>query len=165
MPSGRKPNLRRRRQAFQLRDQGLTLSDIAHRLGVTRQAIWAILQKRPCVTQIRTVPCTNCGAAIVSPALLAREAARVHCLNCLANGIEVSFGQRLRGLRLARGLTQTDLWRRTGITPGSLRAYEDDLRHPQRQTLKLLVSVLGPGLLPHGPLPVAAACQGYSDAS
>lgn len=47
MPSGRKPNLERRRQVIRLRDKGLTLYEIALRFGVSKQAIWSLLHTRP----------------------------------------------------------------------------------------------------------------------
>jgi hypothetical protein len=44
---GRKPNLERRKQAADLRKQGLTLEEIGQRMGgITRQAVHQLLRGR-----------------------------------------------------------------------------------------------------------------------
>src|SRR5207302_1720777 len=75
MPSGRKPDLERRRQVRKLRDKGLTLNEIARRFGVSKQAIWSLLNSRPQRTAARAVPCTGCGTVILSPGALHGDAA------------------------------------------------------------------------------------------
>lgn len=157
MPSGRKPNLQRRRHVLKLRAQGLTLSEIAQRFGITKQAIWSLLNHRPRLTSSRTVSCTSCGSQIVSAGALPRDAQSALCVSCLQKQVGVPFCQRLKALRLAAGLSQADLARRTRLSPGSLRAYEDGSRAPRRSTIGRLVRVLGGGLLERH------AC--YSDAS
>src|SRR5438874_13471807 len=125
MPSGRKPNLERRRQVVQMRDRGLTLDQIAGRFGVSKQAIWSLLHGRPPRTAARAVACTCCGSMILSPGALRRDAAAALCLGCLRTQPEAPFAQRLQALRLAAGLSRTELAARSGLAPGSLRAYED----------------------------------------
>ncbi len=147
MPSGRKPNLERRGQVRELRERGLTLKQIAHRFGVSKQAIWSLLHDRPQRTAARAVPCTGCGAMIVSPGALRRDAAAALCLGCLRRRPAVSFAHRLKALRLAAGLSRTELATRSGLAPGSLRAYEDGRRVPQQRSAARLARVLGDDLL------------------
>jgi transcriptional regulator with XRE-family HTH domain len=147
MPSGRKPNLERRRQVARLRDRGLTLDQIAGRFGVSKQAIWSLLHGRPLRTAARAVPCTGCGHMILSPGALRRDAATALCVSCLRARPDAPFGQRLKALRLAAGLSRTELAARSGVAPASLRAYEDDLRKPQGRSAARLARVLGDDLL------------------
>jgi transcriptional regulator with XRE-family HTH domain len=163
MPSGRKPNLERRRQVVQLRDRGLTLDQIAGRFGVSKQAIWSLLHGRPPRTAARAVACTCCGGMILSPGALRRDATTALCLGCLRRRPEAPFGQRLKALRLAAGLSRTELAARSGLAPGSLRAYEDGLRNPHTRSAARLARVLGDDLLA-GPTRKAAEKR-FSDAS
>jgi transcriptional regulator with XRE-family HTH domain len=142
MPSGRKPNLQRRRQVLRLRAQGLSLREIAKRFGVTKQAIWSLLHTRPRIARVRTVACTRCGGQIVSPGVLRRDAATAICVHCLREQVDPPFGQRLQALRLAAGLAQAELSRLTRISPGSIRAYEQGQRRPQRRTRTVLLRAL-----------------------
>ena len=147
MPSGRKPDLDRRRQVLRMRDRGLTLSQIAGRFGVSKQAIWSLLNARPPRTATRAVPCSGCGTLILSPGALRRDADAALCLDCLRAWPEAPFAQRLKALRLAAGLSRTELAERSGVAPASLRAYEDGLRKPQGRSAARLARVLGDDLL------------------
>jgi transcriptional regulator with XRE-family HTH domain len=147
MPSGRKPNLQRRRQVVQMRDRGLTLDQIASRFGVSKQAIWSLLHGRPLRTAARAVHCTGCGVLILSPGALRRDAATALCLACLRARPAVPFAQRLQALRLAAGLSRAELATRAGVAPGSLRAYEEGVRSPQLRSATRLAGVLGADLL------------------
>jgi transcriptional regulator with XRE-family HTH domain len=147
MPSGRKPNLERRRQVAQLRDRGLTLHQIAGRFGVSKQAIWSLLHGRPLRTAARAVACTGCGTMILSPGAVRRDAATALCVGCLRARPGAPFAQRLKALRLAAGLSRTELAERSGVAPASLRAYEDGLRKPQGRSAARLARVLGDDLL------------------
>ena len=55
MPSGRKPNVNRRRQVARLLCKGLTLTEIARQFGVSKQAVWSLLKTRPQRTSARAV--------------------------------------------------------------------------------------------------------------
>ncbi len=147
MPSGRKPNLERRRHVLKLRDRGLTLHEIALCFGVSKQAIWSLLHSRAQRHAARAVACCRCGATIRSPAALQRDEATALCLNCLQVRPEVSFAQRLQALRLAAGLSRAELAGRSGVAPGSLRAYEDGQRSPRYRSVLRLAAVLGNDLL------------------
>jgi transcriptional regulator with XRE-family HTH domain len=163
MPSGRKPNLQRRRHVMRLRAQGLSLSEIARRFRISKQAVWSLLNHRPRLTSARAIPCSRCGGQIRSAGALPRDAESALCTTCLNQSPDSPFGQRLKSLRLAAGLSLTDLSRRTGLSPGSIRAYEEGLRMPRRATIGRLVRVVGGGLLSGTLSPVRRSC--YSDAS
>jgi len=67
---------------------------------------------------------------------------------------DAPFAQRLKALRLAAGLSRTELAQRSGVAPGSLRAYEDGERSPHGYSVARLARVLGGDLLtgsPHRP--------------
>jgi transcriptional regulator with XRE-family HTH domain len=163
MPSGRKPNVRRRREVHELRGQGLSLSEIARRFGVSKQAVWGLLHARPRSPRVRAVACTACGAPIVSPGALRRDAVAALCLACLDGRPHVPFARRLQAFRLAAGLSQADLSRRSGVSPGAIRAYEEGCREPRRKTVDQLAHVLGGRLMSNGAL--APPARSYSDAS
>jgi transcriptional regulator with XRE-family HTH domain len=162
MPSGRKPDLERRRQVLHLRDKGLSLNDIARRFGVTKQAVWSLLNHRPQRTAARAVACSACGAMIVSPGALRRDASDALCLACLRERPAVSFALRLKALRLAAGLSRTELAARSGVAAGSLRAYEDGQRKPHQRSATRVARVLGEELLGTRPRKPA---KKFSDAS
>ncbi|HKI37532.1 MAG TPA: helix-turn-helix domain-containing protein [Gemmataceae bacterium] len=147
MPSGRKPDLERRRKILKLRDKGLTLHEIARRFGVSKQAIWSLLNSRPQRTAARAVACTGCGTLILSAGALRRDAATALCLGCLRARPGVPFSQRLTALRLAAGLCRAELAERSGVAPGSLRAYEEGRRQPQHRSAARLAAVVGDELL------------------
>lgn len=55
----------------------------------------------------------------------------------------VTFGQRLRHLRRARGLTLSDLGERVGRAPSQLSLLENGKREPKLSLLTSLASALG----------------------
>jgi transcriptional regulator with XRE-family HTH domain len=55
----------------------------------------------------------------------------------------VMFGQRLQALRLAAGLSQSQLAAATGLPIGSLKNYEQDRREPQWSVVIILAKALG----------------------
>jgi transcriptional regulator with XRE-family HTH domain len=147
MPSGRRPDVERRRRATRLRAGGLTLESIAQKLGVSRQAVWSLLNTRPQRTKARALTCRGCGALIVSAGALRADGDTALCLDCVEADPDVSFGQRLKALRLAAGLTRSELAVQSGIAPGSIRAYEDERRTPHLRSIARLASLLGNHLL------------------
>ena len=164
MPSGRKPNVQRRRHVLRLRAQGLSLSEIAKRFNITKQAVWSLINHRPSLTATRSVPCSVCAKPILSPGALPRDRAAALCLDCLHQRPLTPFGQRLKALRLSAGLSPSELAKRAGLAPGSLRSYEEDERLPRRSTVGRLVRVLGGGLL--GPnSPFVSRSSLYGEAS
>jgi transcriptional regulator with XRE-family HTH domain len=142
---GRKPNLKRRALVRRLRAKGLTFQKIAQRLGITRQAAHQLaddgagpppIHCRQCATLIATgLPETD---GVKNPPL---------CLTCLAGVDPDAFGERLRALRLARGLTRSKLAAASGVTIDTIRAHERlQSRKPYRPTIVRLTALLGPAL-------------------
>jgi transcriptional regulator with XRE-family HTH domain len=125
----------------------MTLESIAQKLGVSRQAIWSLLNTRPQRTKARALTCRGCGALIVSSGALRGDADSAFCLDCVEAEPEISFGQRLKALRLAAGLSRSELSVQSGIAPGSIRAYEEDRRTPHLRSIARLASLLGNHLL------------------
>jgi hypothetical protein len=88
---GPKPNLARRRQAKKLREQGLTLSQIAERLGTNPQGAHHLLGRR----SPRPICCRQCNAVIVPIGSPGADTMRRRpvCLTCLASMPDAGFGE------------------------------------------------------------------------
>jgi transcriptional regulator with XRE-family HTH domain len=130
----------------ELRRQGLSLSEIGRRFGVTKQAVhWALgpLRHRP----IPSVRCTGCGRPFVSAGALPDNGAAALCLPCLRRRPRATFGQRLRAYRMAAGLTRAELARRVGVSETAVHSCERDKGTPRPGTLAKLARVLGQELL------------------
>ena len=153
MPSGKKPNLWRRRQAAELRARGLTLAEIGREMHCTRQAVHQLLDRRPRQSRPRprkTVACPGCRAALPLPRF-AHAGPPTLCLPCLARRPRASFAQRLRAHRIAAGLSRVALARKAGVTRRAIAILERGVHRPRRGTLRRLAEALGvePGeLLP-----------------
>jgi transcriptional regulator with XRE-family HTH domain len=147
-PRGRKPNLERRQRVAQLRQQGLTLTEIGGQLGISKQAVKQLLDAQGCQdTGLLTVYCDRCKASIGRLSAHARPSAGpTLCARCLASAPAATFGQRLRSLRVAAGLTQRELAQRASLPRNTLGQYERDLRQPTEQLLSELKKILGPEL-------------------
>jgi hypothetical protein len=149
--SGRKADSARRRQAERLRARGLAFAEIGRRLGVTGQAVRYMLdlmppRPRPVRADLR---CTACRRAIPGSGATGRTAGAVYCTACLGQMPEAAFAQRLRSLRVARGLTRAALARLCGLDPPHLSLYERGRLRPRPATTARLARVLGPGLAVH----------------
>jgi transcriptional regulator with XRE-family HTH domain len=146
--SGRRPDEGRRRQILELRAQGLTLAEIGRRLGISRQAVQGALKGSGVSLPRRgTVSCQACGGEVLKGEYRIECNGPVLCRACLAERPRTPFGQRLRSLRLAAGLTQTALARRAGLCVGSVRDYERGRDEPRWANLMKLLHVLGFDLL------------------
>jgi transcriptional regulator with XRE-family HTH domain len=147
MVQGRNLNIERRCAVAELRQQGLSLAEIGHRLGITRQRVSQLL-KRFTFPRVRAIPCSACGEPIVSTGALPDDQGTALCLDCLAQRPQAPFAQRLGAQRLAAGLTRAELARRAGMSNEGIRGLERHGRKPQPETLARLVGVLGRGLIP-----------------
>jgi transcriptional regulator with XRE-family HTH domain len=150
MVQGRKPNLKRRQQVTALRARGLSLLAIAQIIGVSRQCVQQTLRRMSEPPAVRSVTCCRCGRRIISAGALRRDQGRALCLPCLHNSPHAPFGQRLKALRLAAGLTQGELAARVGVTPSCLCVYEACQKEPKRSTLDRLID--GLSAKPGGPV-------------
>ncbi len=62
----------------------------------------------------------------------------------MSSGQDVSFGEKLRQLREAAGLTQEELAERAGLTPKGIGALErGDRKRPYPNTVRALADALG----------------------
>jgi hypothetical protein len=87
--------------AADLRARGLSLPQIGRRLGVSHQAVLAML--RGTDNLLPPVRCCACAAPVVARSE-GGDHARVYCRACLSACPEVPLADRLRSLRLAAGL-------------------------------------------------------------
>jgi transcriptional regulator with XRE-family HTH domain len=115
MPRGRPPNLERRRQLAALLAEGLSQSEVAERLGVTKQAVSIFLRgkrRRPADFHVR---CRECGQDLNPIAARTEHDRKAFCPACLEKHPEASFAEYLTCYRLVAGLSQTALAARAGI--------------------------------------------------
>jgi transcriptional regulator with XRE-family HTH domain len=144
MSRGRPPNPQRRRLIAQLRARGLTYQQIGEQLGVSHQSVQQTLQR---IGNARLVPirCRECETLITRLRTVRDHNGPVYCLDCLPG--DVTFGQRLKTQRLAKGLTLMALCEQTGIAWNLLSKYERDLVEPKCYSLIKLIRVLGVALM------------------
>jgi transcriptional regulator with XRE-family HTH domain len=143
--SGRRPNPERCRRILEFRASGLTVVQIARRLGVTHQSVQQHL-KAAGATPPGVVRCRACGAQVATGRRTIERNGPALCLACLAARADAPFAERLRSHRLAAGLTQVDLARRAGVVERSIGSYERGEKAPGVRILARLARVLGPGL-------------------
>jgi transcriptional regulator with XRE-family HTH domain len=150
--SGRTTDPARRRKAERLRARGLTFKQIARRLGVTAQGVRYMLGLTPPRPRaIRPdLRCATCRRVIPGSGTTGRTAGAVYCTTCLATMPDATFAQRVRSLRVARGLSRPALARLAGLDPSHLSLYERGRVQPRPVTVARLVRVLGPGLYVQG---------------
>jgi transcriptional regulator with XRE-family HTH domain len=148
MARGCKPDAERRRTIAELRQQGLTLAEIGRRLGISRQCVCQTLHRTSRPRRPLGLSCSRCGRDIVSADALHRNREVALCLACLDQQPKAPFGQRLLALRLAMGLSLSDLARQAQMNRASLTCYEVHGVKPQPLTLARLVRVLGPDIVP-----------------
>ena len=139
---GRPPNWEGRKLAAELRAHGLTLQKIGERLGVTRQAVSSLLSGRGRVPPVE-VRCAACRAVIITARMQERTVGEVLCPVCLAARPGVPFGQRLRSLRVAAGMTRTALANAAGVLNSGIKDYEDGKTKPRPATRAKLAAALG----------------------
>jgi DNA-binding IscR family transcriptional regulator/DNA-binding XRE family transcriptional regulator len=148
MTRGRPPDHARRQRAANLRARGLTLAEIGRQLGVSRQAVFALINYTalpvPC-----GVPCSACAVLIPFPAPTATDRPGALCLGCLGRTAGATAGQRLRAYRLAAGLTRADVAWLAGVHRSAAGRAEQDQVGKDTDTLARLGRVLGlPGVPP-----------------
>jgi transcriptional regulator with XRE-family HTH domain len=141
-------NMHKRLRAAELRAQGLTLKEIGDRLGVLPSAVSRWLRS-PAGGNSAPLPvrCCVCESEIPEAPTTSRIDRTALCLRCLARRPQTPFGQRLKAFRLAAGLTEAELARRSGVPQTSLSTFELRDREPCWSTLVKLVRVLGVELM------------------
>jgi hypothetical protein len=102
-----------------LRARGSTFREIGRRLGLSAEGVRYMLgltppRPRPVRPDLR---CANCRRVIPGSGTTGRTAGAVYCTTCLASMPDATFAQRLRSLRVARGLSRAALARLSGLDP------------------------------------------------
>jgi transcriptional regulator with XRE-family HTH domain len=132
MKRGRRPNLKRRLQIAKLRAKGLSYRQIGQRLGVSRQCVHALLRSTD-AEGLTCITCCVCGHKIAR--WRGTRPHTVFCPSCLPPN--ASLAQKIRSYRVALGLTCSALAERTGVSVGSIIAYECGQRPGPRNGAKL----------------------------
>jgi transcriptional regulator with XRE-family HTH domain len=149
MPSGGLPDLKQRRLVWRLRSRGWSFQRIASKIGVSRQRASAIFQRalgiKYRVPKQPDLRCSGCHVKIPrrGPNL---NVVRVLCLDCLSR-YPTTFGQRLRALRIAGGLSANALARLAGVSVSLIILCERTPHLPRPRSLVKLMTVLGERLL------------------
>jgi DNA-binding XRE family transcriptional regulator len=144
----KKPTLRD--EARKLAAQGLKRTIIAKRLGVSYQRISQVLN-----ADYRRLPralpipfnCQDCGQTFARVHPRYRNQSPKICPLCLPNHREIAFGSRLRLMRLARGMTQSDLAARVLTSWTLISMIERGVHTPSLKLLTRLARVLGSTIL------------------
>jgi transcriptional regulator with XRE-family HTH domain len=144
--SGRKRNLARWRKAANLRSRGLSLPQIGRRLGVSHQAVLAML--RGTDNLLPPVRCSACAATVASRSE-GVDPGRVYCRPCLSARPDVPLPDRLRSLRMIGGMTQGALSERASLRRHVVGEIERGRwTDPGWPLVRPLVEVLGVELVP-----------------
>jgi transcriptional regulator with XRE-family HTH domain len=131
-----------------LRAKGLTFQQIGDKLGVTRQAVEDMLERAN--AKAMTVACCRCQVVIWTGRRNIANNSPTLCLTCLAKTPWATFGQRLKAVRVAAGLTLRELGEKAGVCWESLSHYEIDRSEPRWSTIEKLIRTLGYGLVSIG---------------
>jgi DNA-binding XRE family transcriptional regulator len=139
MVSGRMPDLRRHWRMAELCAQGMTLGQVARKLGVTKRYVQDCLAKQ----QTPRTPgrCSACEKALASPVALPREADLL-CLECLAKRPGTPFGQMLKAFRVSAGWTQRELSERANVGQTKICAFECGRLVPKWMSVAKLFAAL-----------------------
>jgi transcriptional regulator with XRE-family HTH domain len=136
------------RKAAELRARGLSLPEIARRLGITHQAVAHILRRSGPTAALPAVCCASCRATVAQPTE-ARGSGLAYCRPCLSVRPDLPLPDRLRSLRLAAGLTRRALSARTGVSAPVIGGMERGTRaNPNWSNIRPLIAALGIDLVP-----------------
>jgi transcriptional regulator with XRE-family HTH domain len=139
----RPPSIVLRKEVNRMAQDGLSGSEIAKRLGITRQLVHWFLKGKPRKRRRTRLVCADCGMTIAKVMARYRDITPVYCPRCLLNNPRVPFGIRLRLVRLARGWTMAELARRSGIASVSLSRYELGIVKPRPKRAEQLIGLFG----------------------
>jgi transposase len=126
MVQGRKPDYERRRQARQLREQGLSTAKIGKIMGVGARAVTAMIARSRGGPILRAwIRCCQCGTNIARISVRF-DTGPAHCLSCLKKKKKPLFRERLIAYRLAKGLTPVELAKKIGTNPGVIASWDEE---------------------------------------
>jgi transcriptional regulator with XRE-family HTH domain len=138
MVQGRKSHPKRVEWIRRLRSKGLTLAQIARRVGIAPQTVHAALKGR--MLRGKAV-CQFCHGAIRAPEGTI-NIRNVACRDCLVDLPSVPFSITLLSLRIIAGLTQARLASATGISLMTISHLERGRHKPQERTREELIAFL-----------------------
>jgi transcriptional regulator with XRE-family HTH domain len=126
MPHGKQIGLRDRQRVFELASQGLSVRQIAERMGVSFLAAKRALAKG-------LLRCPQCGRVSDSGDL---------CPVC-SLPVEAPFYDRLKAFRRIAGLSQMSLALTIGVDESRVRNWEKGRKQPAEHEVKTLAEALG----------------------
>jgi hypothetical protein len=138
---GRRPDAERRRQARELRAQGLTYREIGLQLGITHQGARHLVLAAAGERRAGPPRCESCAG------LLPKGSRGGRCPACVAADPDAPFGERLWAARVTAGLTQQQLADLVGVSAGRIHEYERRQARPRPGNGAALARVLGPRVL------------------
>jgi transcriptional regulator with XRE-family HTH domain len=138
------------RALAELRDQGLTVAEIASQLGVSSYRIRQALKNPTHRNGADPVRCTDCATELAPSGATASETRSALCIPCLGKRPVTTFAQRLLACRLAAGLSRGQVAARAGGSESTIRNYEAGRYEPGHARRIALANVLGPVLLEAG---------------
>ena len=147
MPRGRLPNFARRRRVDELLAQGLSLAEVARRLGLSRQYVGWMAEANRHLPPTFRVRCRACGHDLNQAVARPEDDRQVYCLACLAAHPEASFTEHLRAYRLAAGLTVSALAAKAGVRVSTLSCLEHAWSRANWETAAKLLRALGVALV------------------
>jgi hypothetical protein len=132
----------RQRQAVALRAKGLTYKAIGQRLGgISPQDVNGLLRRAN--APVPVIACSRCHGTAAQGRFQQRTLGPVLCRACPDATPDVSYGVRLRSLRLAAGLTRRQLVKAAGLpSEGNIKAIEDGTAKPHQATRVKLAKAL-----------------------
>ena len=104
------------------------MTDLAMHLGVSRQYVWQILYGKTAVSEARLADINRAIDELISVRRVGR-----------------TFGERLRGARIAAGLTRREIAGKTGYSWIAVERWEEDSCLPKPGVLWHLRHVYGVG--------------------
>jgi transcriptional regulator with XRE-family HTH domain len=150
MPRRKSRDQQLRRLIAKLRAKGWTFQAIGDRLGVSRQAVHSMLHyvsgKKRGISNYRPPDfhCACCSRTIPRRGKWLHKMP-VLCPICI-DKYPATFGERLRSLRVAAGLTTEALGRQATLSGACICRVESQPYRPSSGTVNKLVAVLGNGL-------------------
>lgn len=139
--SGRRPNLKRRRDVANLHSRGVAPPEIARRLGIGVAAVYYYLKAHD-LPASEPGACSACQTTI-APGANPHQYKDLLCRKCLQNNPHVPFSRFLKSLRVAAGLTRQDLAARGTVGLDLIGRYERGEVEPAWKNLVRLFKVLG----------------------
>jgi transcriptional regulator with XRE-family HTH domain len=148
MPKDRPHNVASRQEASRLVQEGLSLTAVGRKMGISRQRVHQLVrEKAPKPRLGATLICADCNRPVGKARASYRFLKPVYCPQCLIKHSDVPFHVRLRLLRLAKGWTLQEAGRRCGVGLNAFYYYEHGPRtKPPAEKLAHLLSVFGPSL-------------------